>query len=375
MDDNPVLVFYNPPQQKGGSDIYFLDIIKFLKKLNFNVTILFPQNSREILDDYNGIKFEKITLNTVHFEIKYNRILAFLIRPLLMIYDIYILKKFLKKRHKLVIVVNGGYPGSLTALSMNIAARIASLKNILIILSTPANINIIKPMEFLYDYIVNKSVSKVIVNSDFQKQALSKIRRFEKKKIEILYNGINPPKIIRNKIVNDKIKIGYLGRIDETKGLQLVLDTIKKFESEIDFIIAGEGSYLRKLIEEVENKKISNVFFPGYIVNKSELFNEIDLFLFPSLWEGFPYSIVEALGYEIPIISNNCGGISEFIIHNKTGYLINILNPNELEVGLMKYLRDPLYFKSLAGNGKIIFNKELTFDNMMNKFAEILKKN
>ena len=65
----------------------------------------------------------------------------------------------------------------------------------------------------------------------------------------------NPLKIIRNKIVNAKIKIGYLGRIDETKGLQLVLDTIKKFESEIDFIIAGEGTYLRKLIEEVENKR------------------------------------------------------------------------------------------------------------------------
>ena len=112
----------------------------------------------------------------------------------------------------------------------------------------------------------------------------------------------------------------------EQKGQKYLIDIATKLKAQnINFklLIAGEG----KLLDDLQQRSIDagvaeELLFLGFVDDMQGFMKTIDIFLLPSLWEGFGYVIVEAMAAGKPVIAYNVSSNPEIIKNNQTGYLV-----------------------------------------------------
>lgn len=138
------------------------------------------------------------------------------------------------------------------------------------------------------------------------------------------YSTIHKECLRRKK--NQKKNILFLGFITELKGCfdipEIAKKVIEKNEN-VKFVLAGSGE-IGKLQEIIAEKGISQYFsFPGWVKKdeKEKLLVNADIFFLPSYTEAMPMSILEAMGYGLPIVTTNVGGIPQLVEEGKNGYM------------------------------------------------------
>ena len=114
--------------------------------------------------------------------------------------------------------------------------------------------------------------------------------------------------------------------------LPLILLLFFKFDTKFILRISGHPkmNFLRKFLWEIAFKKV--IFIgPVYGNEKHKLLKNCNLYICSSLYEGFPNAVVDALNYNMPVISSkNHGGINEIILNNRGGELYDVGNQNQL---------------------------------------------
>jgi glycosyltransferase involved in cell wall biosynthesis len=236
-----------------------------------------------------------------------------------------------------VIVCNGGYPAAMSCLSMVLASKLLKIPVIKSIVSVPVKRrNFIRLYDNLLDYFIWISVEYVIVNCLAIKNQLNLLRSLPLEKIKVIYNGIQNVKYYERTIFKDKeVVLGLVSRMDCNKGVFLLLSAFSKLyekHKNIKLILVGAGEAIIELKEQIKQYNLLDIvellgFYEGNIDN---VLNKIDIFVFPSLWEGLPYSIIEACRAGCAIVATEVGGISEVIENNYNGIIVS---PNsELEL-------------------------------------------
>lgn len=92
--------------------------------------------------------------------------------------------------------------------------------------------------------------------------------------------------------------------------------------------------------------------FAGYQPKPLSFLSLMDIFVLSSIKEGFPYSILEAMALGKPIVATSVGGIPEIVENQKTGILIEPVNPDSLAEGILTLIRERLLRERLSKNGK-----------------------
>lgn len=120
----------------------------------------------------------------------------------------------------------------------------------------------------------------------------------------------------------------FLGELGKRKGcydIPAVVARVKKYIPEVCFVLAGDGNeadkrIIKKLI--MDEGVTDNIVFPGWVRGdaKDKLLREADVFFLPSYNEGMPMSILDAMGYGLPVVSTNVGGIPKIVHNGKNGY-------------------------------------------------------
>lgn len=129
-----------------------------------------------------------------------------------------------------------------------------------------------------------------------------------------------------------------VGSIEKQKNHKFLIDIFESINDKAwKLIFLGNGSLLTELKEYIKNlENGSNILFMGSRNDIKEKLLESSIFAFPSLWEGFPNALLEALALGVPCISNNCNtGPSELIENNKNGFLVEVNNFSEFKNKLM----------------------------------------
>jgi glycosyltransferase involved in cell wall biosynthesis len=141
-----------------------------------------------------------------------------------------------------------------------------------------------------------------------------------------------------------------LGEIGDRKGIWDIISVIAKYKDELspcfELVIGGNGD-VRKLNERIKKYNLSKmVTFLGWIRgnDKHEALLDSDLYLLPSYNEGLPISVLEAMSYQLPIISTNVGGIPQIVRNFENGILIQPGDQKELLESLRYFIsnRDKL---------------------------------
>lgn len=165
------------------------------------------------------------------------------------------------------------------------------------------------------------------------------------KKIYYIPNGYNPEKIkyISKNVarkhlgldINSKI-IFNLARLYPEKGQQYLIEAMNHVLKERDDIlcfIGGDGPLRKKLQRQIKELKLeAHVKILRYLPNKEIQYwmNASDIFVLPSLSEGNPTVMFEALGVALPFVGTKVGGIPEIIISENYGLLVEPGNPKDL---------------------------------------------
>ena len=209
---------------------------------------------------------------------------------------------------------------------------------------------------------------KVIAISKSVEQSLCKYEFIPQSKIFVLTNSIDYQKF--NQAFNQRahpieksIVIGTVGRIERVKGIKYLLMAMKiilRQYSNAKLDIVGDGSELNKLKLLSEKLSISNsVRFFGKLAYPIPNYSRMDIFVLPSLLEGFGIVLLEAMAAGIPVIATNVHGIREVVIDGKSGILIPPKNPEAIAKAVSRIIEDRQLSKDLVEEG---FTRAKLFD-------------
>lgn len=183
-----------------------------------------------------------------------------------------------------------------------------------------------------YSYGVKNTIEKTdlfIMRSEGVNNYLSRFKIPDKKKI-LIYHGVNTKRFYPAfKNDNEKIKILFVGVLDESKGLNDILNIfpnlIRESKKKIELIVCGSGPLKEKILEM---KKTLPINFLGQVSNLDlpKIYRSADIFCGPSRdkylfgikwWEeGFGFVFVESMASGLPIVTTNCGAINEIVGEN-----------------------------------------------------------
>jgi glycosyltransferase involved in cell wall biosynthesis len=172
---------------------------------------------------------------------------------------------------------------------------------------------------------------------------------------------------------NTNINIGIIGRFSIEKNFETVIKSMKYLENEnINLYIAGDGS-MKKIYKEIIHKfKLKNIFFMGW-VDSSYFFNQIDIFIIPSLDEAFPLVIIEAMLSNKPIISSKTYGSIQILTEFENCLFVNdACNPEEYSEKII-YLKNNLEFVNrMCINNAVKYNNNYTLSAAKKRLEKIL---
>lgn len=188
-----------------------------------------------------------------------------------------------------------------------------------------------------------RNSDKMIFVSDAGKRSYIEEFNLKDELTEVVYNGIeiqNYEHISRNR---DYYRLTYIGRLAQVKGLQLLLPAVKYLKDNqfpIKLWIIGAGDYKDELIKLTKELNVQDcVEFTGVKRNIEEYLKQTDVFIYPSIWqEVFGISIVEAMSYGIPCVSNNVGGIPEIIKNGVNGFIADEKNAEGIYKAILKVI-------------------------------------
>jgi glycosyltransferase involved in cell wall biosynthesis len=183
-------------------------------------------------------------------------------------------------------------------------------------------------------------------------------------KIQVIPNGIEIKRFecatkdfsgIREVIIGEKI-IGYVGRLVEGKGIQYLLHAMKSLivdGMKVRLVIVGYGDYENELRELAIHLRIDEkVEFVGPRADVEKVYQAFDVFVLPSLSEGLPVVLLEAMAAGCPVIASDVGGVAEIIENGVSGLIVQPRNHVDLACKLKQVLCDEGYRELLAATAR-----------------------
>lgn len=234
--------------------------------------------------------------------------------------------------------------------------------------------------------INSKMTTRLVAVSQQIHQLVQTEEGIRPNKIQLILNGIPPipniPQVEKEKLRNQlSIKEGQLmvlsvGRLAPPKGHAVLLDAIAKLpqpqKGNLQFFIAGDGSLREELEHQANRLDIhEQVTFLGIRQDIPELLRAADIFALPSLWEGLPLVILEAMSAGLPILATHVEGITDAIQDGKSGIVIPIQDPDEMKDKLILLGNQPELRETLGNNAEIHFTSQFDINRMCQQYENL----
>ncbi len=204
---------------------------------------------------------------------------------------------------------------------------------------------------FGYEILNNASKLIALNKSEVEQYKLMSV---QEEKIQILPNGIDLANYTKLPAKgNFKVKYGiernekvvlYVGRLHQSKGIELLLDAFSGLSNIIDnsklILVGPDDNYRTNLEDKIKMLNLGNkVILTGFVSNdeKKMAFIDSDVFVTPS-FSGFPITFLESCACGTPIITTNCRDRLDWI-HNKVGYVVEY-DGGQMRDAMLKILTD-----------------------------------
>ena len=218
--------------------------------------------------------------------------------------------------------------------------------------------------KIIRNWSINKS-NLIITPSQHLKTFINKIG--VDNKILVINNGVTIQETNNKVFQNSIIQLLVVSRLVTQKNIDSIIKAVKVMENEgIILNIVGDGSEINNLKNLVENYELEEkVNFIGKIENAklNEYLSNADIFVQASNYEGLPHSILEAINYEIPILSTEVGGCSVLLNKGERGYIIPLpISETGISDGIRTIINNKKEAMSKAKVAKEFLNQQHNFN-------------
>ena len=292
----------------GGVEIHLLNLIEGMVEKGYQVFVICPWG--EMVEKYFEagaevrIDYPKIDLGLFYIF----RLIKFIRRN----------KIDILHAHQLKTVVNGLIAGKIAGVPLKIAHihtplsqwPVSPIKKYLNILNI-----------FVNKIVTNLCADKVVALTEATKKERIEGERIDPKKIVVIPNAVRLERDEEMKRCRDdeaKITIGTLGRLTVEKDQKCFVAAIPHLLTSsiphLNFIIAGEGVLRTELEQQVKDLGVEDkVTFLGFVPEnkKIEVYSSFDIFVFPSLAEGFGIVLIEAMALGLPCVVSDLPVLKE----------------------------------------------------------------
>jgi glycosyltransferase involved in cell wall biosynthesis len=261
-----------------------------------------------------------------------------------------------------------------------VAARLAGIRHVVFRRGSAIPVRNTLLNRLLYRYVI----THIIANSEETKRTILQhnSQLFPADKISVIYNGIHfktfdslPDDVIYSRHENE-IVIGNAGRLSPEKGQKYLIEIaglLKKENLPFRMLIAGKGADEPGLKRAAELSGLQDsIIFPGFVKNMKAFMETIDIFVLPSLWEGFGYVTVEAMACRKPVIAFNTGANPEIIVQAQTGFLAETLNLKLMTEYIMKLAVDNDLRSSMGMAGRKRAEALFDYEKNQQEFESLL---
>lgn len=230
-------------------------------------------------------------------------------------------------------------------------------------------------------FLVKNATKTICVsNSNYEDGA----KKFSMKNATVITNGINLAKFDLTKsfkdirkefnIKEDEVLVGFIARMTSQKDPFTLLKAIAKIpaDSKIKFLIIGDGDSKEAVLKMADELKInSRVIFENFRQDIPDVLQGIDIFCLPSLWEGLPIALLEAMAMAKAVVATAIDGTKEVIVHEKNGLLVPVMNPDELANALIRLANDKALRDRLSKEARRTVEKDYNVERMTREVEKI----
>jgi len=200
-------------------------------------------------------------------------------------------------------------------------------------------------------------------------------------KSSVIYNGLPTPNIKNVSYQIDEPRLLCIGRLVPEKGFDLAIEAfagVHKVIPKARLSIAGDGICMSDLKSLAKSLNIAHfVDFLGWIDPDKifDVINEAAVVIVPSRWrEPFGLVALQASQMARPVVASNVGGLPEIVVHNKTGYLYQNENINELADFLIHLLNNPELALQLGKNARVRARSHFSIERCVDSYNSLYNK-
>ncbi|MDF0643650.1 MAG: glycosyltransferase family 4 protein [Nitrospira sp.] len=172
--------------------------------------------------------------------------------------------------------------------------------------------------------------------------------------------------------------IGAVGRLTPVKGLKYLLRAAKLFlgsDPNCKVLIVGDGNIRKELEEEARVLGISQrVVFLGHREDCQQLMSALDIFVLPSLSEGIPMALLEAMSASRAIVASRVGGVPEVIEDGVHGFLVEPKDVDALATKCVQLVRSPELVRTMGEAARKQVEREFSAEDMAHQVSLLYRE-
>jgi L-malate glycosyltransferase len=360
MIHNRKVVITLPVLFNAGTEVQTLQLCKALVKLYFEVTVIcFYQYDPYMLTEYKKERVEVLLLQLENRN------------------KLYLFKHLYKKIGNLkpdIVHVQYMAPGFIPVL----AAKLAGVKIIFSTIHYPYHYHGLKA-KILVRLAAMLSTSFTCVSNSV-KESWFGGKCLKAKKYKIIFNSIETKTPFSfdkrgSRRTGHKV-ISVVGRFSKEKGQDYAVEVLSillsKYKQNVILKLVGEGGFKKEIERAALKFKVEkNISWEGVLVEENliQAYQETDVLLVPSRFEGFGLVAAEAMLYQTPVVAFDSGGIVEVVENNKTGFVVEAGNTDEMAKAVFWLLNDQKLYQNFAFRSRERIRKHFSFDRYLTEVS------
>ncbi|WP_286219896.1 glycosyltransferase family 4 protein [Marinobacter apostichopi] len=236
--------------------------------------------------------------------------------------------------------------------------------------------------------IIGLGASKIVCVSKRLESELAARSSLPSRKLKLIYNGVDPTPISIGTKTDLRQELGLpscstlvisIGNIRPAKGYEYLIDAaigISETDPDIHFLVIGhQRETLFKQLKERTSKAASppHIHWLGFREDVAAILRQADIFLLPSVSEGFSIATVEAMMAGVPVIATKSGGPEEIIVDGETGFLIPTRDASAI-VEAIRTLKASALRTRLTERANIVAVEKFGLANMLAEYRGLYRQ-
>ncbi len=233
-----------------------------------------------------------------------------------------------------------------------------------------------------------EAVDHIFIESEVQSKRIFTERQYSRhrEKFTVFHKGIDVTEFdpTRSKYGPEAegYRIGTAASLTPRKGLEYLIDAVPAIlteHSDVELLLAGETpegneKYATQLTERIEEHGIENqVEFLGWVDDMPRYLSTLDVFVLPSLNEGIPGAVREALAMEVPVVATDVGGTSDAVLDGETGFLVEPEDTKQISERVSQLLDDSSKRKKFGRKGRRHIVEKFSIESYIRDYEQFLQ--